>query len=171
MSSAKLAHPDSARLAAFGLGRLDPATSAEVESHVAGCETCCGTLWTVPDDQLVALLRTSIGLSEERPAAGEATVMLDPGIEATPSERAPVGDRTTADADSRQRAVPEVPPELAQHPRYRILELLGVGGMGVVYKAEHRLMKRPVALKVIDRALTSKPAVVERFGREAMAAG
>jgi hypothetical protein len=43
--------------------------------------------------------------------------------------------------------------------------------MGVVYKAEHRLMERPVALKVIDRSLTDKPAVVERFRREVKAAG
>src|SRR5262249_2205964 len=63
-----------------------------------------------------------------------------------------------------------LPAELTGHPRYRILELLGAGGMGAVYKAEHRLMERTVALKVISRALTDRPAVVERFRREVKAA-
>src|SRR5690242_6665693 len=34
---------------------------------------------------------------------------------------------------------------LAHHPRYRVISRVGGGGMGVVYKAEHRLMKRLVA--------------------------
>src|SRR5262249_11574204 len=50
------------------------------------------------------------------------------------------------------------------------LELLGTGGMGAVYKAEHRLMKRLVALKVINEELIAKPAAVERFRREVEAA-
>src|SRR5262249_5628293 len=42
----------------------------------------------------------------------------------------------------------------------------GSGGMGRVYKAEHRLMERLVALKVINRNLTDNAAAVERFRRE-----
>ncbi len=64
----------------------------------------------------------------------------------------------------------EVPKELADHTRYRVLGLLGVGGMGAVYKAEHRLMERLVALKVIGRRLMDDPAAVERFRREVKAA-
>lgn len=63
----------------------------------------------------------------------------------------------------------ELPPELRQHPRYRILELLGAGGMGAVYKAEHRLMERPVVLKVIRRDMIDRPDVIERFRRETKA--
>jgi hypothetical protein len=51
-----------------------------------------------------------------------------------------------------------------------VLQLLGSGGMGAVYKAEHRLMERPVALKVINAGLMNKPAMVERFQREVKAA-
>ena len=47
---------------------------------------------------------------------------------------------------------------------------LGSGGMGAVYLAEHRLMERQVALKVINRDLTDHAGAVERFGREARAA-
>jgi uncharacterized protein (TIGR03067 family) len=63
-----------------------------------------------------------------------------------------------------------VPPELAGHSRYRIVELLGRGGMGQVYKAEHQLMERVVALKVISHSLTDNAAMVERFRREVKAA-
>ncbi len=55
--------------------------------------------------------------------------------------------------------------------RYRVLELLGEGGMGAVYRAEHVLMKRVVALKVLHRSLTVVPEVVARFEREAIVAG
>ena len=63
-------------------------------------------------------------------------------------------------------SVPDLPAGLADHPRYRVLATLGAGGMGVVYKAEHRLMKRIVALKVIGTRLASSPAAVARFRRE-----
>src|SRR5262245_32079854 len=65
----------------------------------------------------------------------------------------------------------DTPHELADHPRYRILGQLGAGGMGVVYKAEHKLMGRIVALKVIGRRYTSSPVAVERFVREFKATG
>ncbi len=61
---------------------------------------------------------------------------------------------------------PDVPPELADHPRYRVLGVLGAGGMGVVFRGEHRLMERPVALKVIRHDLVQRPGAVERFRRE-----
>src|SRR5262245_33062569 len=47
---------------------------------------------------------------------------------------------------------PSVPPELAEHPRYRVIKWLGGGGMGAVYEAEHLVMERLVALKVIRRS-------------------
>jgi Protein kinase domain len=62
------------------------------------------------------------------------------------------------------------PPILADHPRYRVVKLLGYGGMGAVYKAEHRVMHRPVAIKTISPRLTASAAAVERFRREVVAA-
>ena len=53
--------------------------------------------------------------------------------------------------------------------KYKVLERLGSGGMGTVYMAEHRLMKRRVALKVLPRSRAGDQAALERFHREAVA--
>jgi serine/threonine-protein kinase len=55
--------------------------------------------------------------------------------------------------------------------RYRIVSLLGSGGMGSVYRAEHVHMKKPVAVKILHRHMTTNAEVVARFEREAVAAG
>ena len=55
--------------------------------------------------------------------------------------------------------------------RYRVESVLGEGGMGVVYLAEHTLMRKRVALKVLLRAWCRVPEVIQRFEREAIAAG
>jgi eukaryotic-like serine/threonine-protein kinase len=53
---------------------------------------------------------------------------------------------------------------------YAILDLLGIGGMGQVYKAQHRRMKRIVALKLLTPEVARKPKLVERFHQEVQAA-
>src|SRR3954469_2281439 len=54
--------------------------------------------------------------------------------------------------------------------RYKIERLLGEGGMGAVYQAEHTLMRKRMAIKVLHPEMTRLPEVVARFEREAMAA-
>jgi eukaryotic-like serine/threonine-protein kinase len=54
--------------------------------------------------------------------------------------------------------------------RYRLLERLGQGGMGTVYRATHTLMDKPVALKILRAELATDAEAVARFHREARSA-
>jgi serine/threonine protein kinase len=54
--------------------------------------------------------------------------------------------------------------------RYRILRVIGEGGMGVVYEALHVVIEKPVAVKVLRETFTGRPDVVERFRQEAKSA-
>jgi WD40 repeat protein len=62
------------------------------------------------------------------------------------------------------------PGELTDHPRYRVMRLLGQGGMGAVYLAVHRHMGRAVALKVINPTLLNHGGSLSRFQQEVRAA-
>src|SRR6516225_9705427 len=56
--------------------------------------------------------------------------------------------------------------EARQLGQYRLLEPLGQGGMGEVYLAEHRMLKRPCAIKLIRPEQAGNPKVLARFERE-----
>lgn len=66
--------------------------------------------------------------------------------------------------------VPPTPEELARlFPQLEVLELLGKGGMGAVYKARHPGLDRLVAIKILPSEISHDPAFAERFQREARA--
>jgi tRNA A-37 threonylcarbamoyl transferase component Bud32 len=54
--------------------------------------------------------------------------------------------------------------------RYIVEEVIGEGGMATVYRARHKLVDRPVAVKIMNPMLASDPIVRERFRREAKSA-
>jgi predicted Ser/Thr protein kinase len=149
MDEGQLIHPDREQLESFVHGRLSERERERVEQHVSECDSCCDILRSVPHDPLVGLIQQS----ETSADVAETELAIE--------------SATTAKTTSQPG---EVPPELIDHPRYRIVKQLGAGGMGVVYQAEHRLMERPVALKVISAQLVNSDVAVERFRLEVKAA-
>ncbi|MEL7499225.1 MAG: protein kinase [Planctomycetota bacterium] len=135
-------HPSQDQLNAYNLGRLSPDEAVAVENHVSECEPCCETIISLSSDD------TFVGwLKEARQAITDQTLDHD-RLDAVP-------DSTGA-----------IPKPLAEHPRYEIVNLVGKGGMGRVYKARHRMMDRSVALKLINRQWIRNEEVIDRFHRE-----
>lgn len=160
-------HPSDDDLAAFSAGKLNVVESDRIEQHLVNCEQCCQTLSGLPEDTLVVRLRNSDSDTKEDSITGsviEQTMVYDSAklTQAPDSDRTAFGDDTSNDLD--------LPAELVDHPRYRIARLLGHGGMGDVYLAEHKVMNRMVALKVIKPQLVQNDAAVRRFHREVQAA-
>jgi WD40 repeat protein len=142
MSNLVADHPTPDQLRAFGLGRLDAADFTAIEEHISECNSCCRALDQFQADSFVGRLKSAERAAFATTADGSAATLLDP---------------------------PDIPAELANHPRYRVLGLIGQGGMGAVYQAEHRRMQRIVALKVINPGLMRNPATVNRFQQEVRA--
>lgn len=162
MNQFDLEHPNRSELESFVNGQLSDDEQRRVEDHVVDCAACCDTLRSIPHDIEVERMRmvdaaSSLGETMERPAVGEPAV----------DESMAGGPLSGGVAIPSQLAIPI---ELVEHPRYRIVKQLGAGGMGVVYQAEHRLMERRVALKIINAKFVNSEVAIERFRLEVKAA-
>ncbi|MCA9176198.1 MAG: serine/threonine protein kinase [Planctomycetales bacterium] len=141
-------HPTREELSAYSLGQLPPDRAVAIDGHISECQPCCETIVGISSaDTFVGLLKAARQLPDQ-------TV-----------------DRTVENgAADNSSSHEEVAAQLADHPRYEVLELVGKGGMGDVYRARHRLMDRTVALKIIKPELMRKADAVDRFHREVKAA-
>ena len=169
MPTAEKRHPTQLQLQAFAAGRLSVDELAAIEIHIRDCDVCCRNLANLPADDRLAKLAREVHARDSgvRVPALADTHLMNCDDSASVAVQGEVGrpDSTNSERDPEQ-----VPPELRDHPRYRIVKILGKGGMGVVWLAEHLMMQRMVALKVISSRFTSGRESVERFRQEVRAA-
>jgi|GEM_PF-1094516 len=155
--------PDRTTLYALLVGTLDEAELDTVVAHAGICPACQSLLERIDEsaDAVISRLRRCSSDLEDSPARREAAlerllvkaVALADALGDSPAGRA---DRTA------------IPSQLAE---YRLLEKLGVGGMGAVYRAEHTKLRRIVAVKILPEDRTRNATAVARFEREMEALG
>jgi serine/threonine protein kinase len=171
--------PDRRLLADFLLGRLGGSeqeyveqrlitdrrwlqAAGEVEAYDALVENVCRVGVSLPTTD-PAPVRELIGRLEGLRRSSAPDVADD--ASAVPS-RTPL--HSAIDYSSLRPA--EKPDELGRLAGFRVLRLVGAGGMGIVFEAEDPVLRRRVALKVMRPAFAATPIHRQRFLREARAA-
>jgi len=167
--------PAPAELQEYLLGRTSEATATAIEEHLASRATCRQGLPTFQaEDDFVADFRARAGTPlpnnpilerlvgnmhnlwcHELPTSPDVPPPPDGAVLSLPED-------VTA-----WLAPPREPDELGRLGTYRILKVLGKGGMGVVFLAEDVPLRRRVAVKVMRPALAASGSARRRFLREA----
>jgi serine/threonine protein kinase len=153
--------PSRNELHLYVLGKAEESRCGAIERHVEFCADCqqIAQGFDDADDSFVASLRCFSGGGAF--AAEQACVA---GVSAIASLAA-----------SRCSAAGKALSQVAQPPlrlgQYEVLETLGTGGMGAVYKARHTPLDRVVALKVLPPERLRSQGAVRRFQREIRAVG
>jgi WD40 repeat protein/serine/threonine protein kinase len=155
--------PGRDELAAFLEGKLSVQDLERIAAHLDACSRCLADLAALGSarDPLLAGLRH---------AAPASPFLAEPGCRQAVARFEAVGRGAARPGDPGGPAAAggTVRDQVGQ---YRLLEKLGQGGMGTVYKAQHTLLKRVVALKVIAAERMSDAKAVARFRREMEAVG
>jgi eukaryotic-like serine/threonine-protein kinase len=136
------------------MGRAHSEQSVWIEEHVATCQACVTSMGQVPDDKLAAILRSPPTLAELRSHYSDTRTLA--GI-------------TTSSSNEGLHYPSNDMESLETIGGFRLLKLLGQGGMGIVYLAWQATLRRHVALKMIARGASAKPEDMRRFQREAEA--
>jgi WD40 repeat protein/predicted Ser/Thr protein kinase len=170
-----------AELRRFDAGELSAADAERFTRHFDSCTGCAERLTRLPEsaDELVAHLRSPLPVellaedSEIRALVAQAAAAQETGSTALGGTSPDLVRRKKLELDQLVREVltpPQSEGELGRLGGYRVLSVLGTGGMGAVFRAEDLRLKRQVALKVMRPTLAREPDARERFLREAQAA-
>lgn len=176
--------PDQRNLERFLLAQLPDREAEAVEQHLLECAACCGKAGELKAEDLLV---EAMQWARANPAKAAETDAVEDlvnhlcglmsAINHEPSEATvgPSGSMAVPAPETTRNlydflAPPEGPGEIGRLGPYRVRKLLGIGGMGVVFLAEDPQLRRPVALKTLNRSLAAHPAARQRFLREAQAA-
>jgi CheY-like chemotaxis protein len=170
-----------------GLPVIMATARTESEDVVTALDLGASDYVSKPVDFEVLFARIRVHLRGRTPRPAPATTyprMAHPSVSTAPTVdgEAPVAAATAStvpgvppasdSTDSRESSVPAgtLPADLIIDGRYRIEELLGYGGFGCVYRAQHLTLQSPVAIKVLHRKLMRSPVMLQRFQLEGVSA-
>ncbi len=169
MAAKLTTHPSNETLQALSLGKLDEADAQAALRHLESCPDCCQKAAALPGDSFLNRLRNVHGRNETSAPSQTPRGPTEPRPVPPPSAGLTQDFRRQSTSDDAKAShFPEGFP--ASFGRYRVLKLLGKGGMGAVYLAQDTQLDRPVALKMPHFETGDGPQVLERFFREARAA-
>jgi serine/threonine protein kinase/Tol biopolymer transport system component len=159
-------------------GELPPAEIERLSGHLEGCDRCAAAVHTLLNDD-TALDAVRQARADTPTPKGELPAGLFQRLCALKPPPSPTSTATGSPGSPGQPdesegyaflAPAQTPHEIGRLGSYRVLRVLGSGGMGVVFEAEDSQLRRKVALKVMKPSVAERPTARQRFLREARAA-
>lgn len=158
--------PDMYDLQRFFLGQDDEAAAGPIENHLSDCPRCVATLDHLDlSDELIEAAHAH-GRQADRPLQAVRVEGLIERLKALSGPTTPAAPDESCDS---LLAPAQAPDEIGRLGAYRVRQVLGSGGMGIVYLAEDTRLQRPIALKVLRPTLAEDGQARRRFLREARA--